>query len=282
MNYNDVILFEERWSESQYARPEKQVRTLPLDALCLAPEVFQGRMTTISGDQQENHKRDLVKCLKNTKAHLDPVTVFWIDGSYYIIDGYHRYAAYKRCEYDLPELMADIPVNEFTGTFFEAKALSGRDNAKNKLPMNTIEKRQMAWVLLNLGKDYYGTQVNIVAITGVTENTVGKYKKLRDQYLSNGLDPKNYTLQEVLYNTREQVDYNEDWQKMQAQIKANALRKAMGPIGRSHPEVMSKALMLYLGESLAEQVFEEMAYALGIPLQITKDGEIVKNDLMPF
>ncbi len=282
MDYNEVRILEERWTASQHARPIQQVRTLPLQDLILAPEVFQGRMADVSGDLQETHTRDLVKGIKNTRTHLEPMTVFWIDGCYYVIDGHHRHAAYSRCEYDFPELMADIPVNEFTGTFHEAKVLSATANTKNKLSMFDLEKRQMAWELLNLGEEYYGTQTNITAITGVTKNTITKYKKLRVQYISEGLDPKQYSLHEVLCNAREQVDYNDDWKDAQGQAQANKLRKALGPMGRSHPEVMAIALMIYLGEALAERVIEDMAFHLAIPLQFDEDGGLVKCLEVPF
>jgi len=282
MDYNEVRILEERWTASQHARPIQQVRTLPLQDLILAPEVFQGRMVNVSGDQQEDHTRDLVKGIKNAKTHLESMTVFWIDGGYYIIDGHHRHAAYCRCKHDLPELMMDIPVNEFTGSFYEAKVLSTAANTKNKLVMSVTEKRQLAWEYLNLGKEYYGTLKTIIAITGVTKNTVGKYKKLCDQYISEGLDPKQYTLQDVIYSAREQVDYNDDWKDAQSQAQAHKLRQALGPIGRSQPEITAKALMLYLGEALAERVLEDMAYYLEIPLQLDEDGALVKYDEVPF
>lgn len=264
MDYNEVKILERRWTESQHERPIMQVRTLALGDLILAPGVFQGRMTDVSGDQQENHTRDLVKGLKNNKAHLEPVTVFWIDGCYFVIDGHHRHEAYSRCKYDSPHLMTAIPVNEYTGTFHEAKVLSATANTRNKLPMNVLEKRQVVWDLLNLGKEYYRTQANITSITGVSKNTLGKYKKLHDKCIEEGLDPNGYSLQEVLSNAREQVEYNEEWEDIQAQIKANQLRKVMGPIGRSHPEIMSKALMMYLSDSLAKHVVSNMAHDLGM------------------
>jgi hypothetical protein len=55
MNYTEVTLLEKRWVESQRSRPTQQARKLPLDALVIAPQVFQGRMTSVSGDLQENH-----------------------------------------------------------------------------------------------------------------------------------------------------------------------------------------------------------------------------------
>ena len=226
--------------------------------------MFQGRITDVSGDLQEKHAGDLAKSVKNTRVHLEPMTVFWIDGNYYIIDGHHRYEAYIRCEHNVPELMAKIPVDEFRGTFHEAKILSATANTRNKLPMDTVEKREMAWQLLNLGKDYYVSQVNITTITSITKNTVTKYKKLMESYLKEGLNPKDYSLKDALDSVRESVEYNEEWEDIQAQIKANQLRKVMGPIGRSHPEIMSKALIIYLSDSLAKHVVSNMAHDLGV------------------
>jgi len=201
------------------------------------------------------------------------MTVFWIDGSYFVIDGHHRYEAYNRCEHDMPDLMTKVPVDEFRGTFHEAKILSATANTRTKLPMEAIEKREMAWQLLNLGKDYYVSQFNITVITGVTKNTVTKYKKLMENYLKAGLDPKGYTLKEALNDVRQSVEYNEEWEDGQAEIKANLLRKVMGPIGRSHPEVMAKALMIYLGESSAANVVMNMAYDLGIAIMADEFAE---------
>jgi len=266
MNYSKVKILEERWEKSHTSRPIQKVSALGLRALSLAPEVFQGRMADVSGYLQEKHTCDLAKSIKNARSHLEPMTVFWIDGKYYIIDGHHRYEAYNRCENNIPELMAKIPVDEFRGTFHEAKMLSATANTRNKLPMETVEKREMAWQLLNLGKDYYGSQVNITVITGVTKNTVTKYKKLIEDFLKEGLNPKNLSLKEALDGVRESAEYNEEWEDGQAEVKANLLRKVMGPIGRSHPEVMSKTLMIYLGEDLAGQVVKRMAYELSIEI----------------
>jgi hypothetical protein len=239
-------------------------------------------MIDVSGDLQENHVRDLTRGIKNTRAHLEPMTVFWIEGSYYVIDGHHRHAAYTRCQYDVPELMMAIPVNEFTGTFHEAKVMSATANTKNKLPMFDPEKRQMAWELLNLGEEYYGTQTNITAITGVTKNTITKYKRLLKECVSKGEDPKQFTLKEVIYNARDGVEYNEDWEDSQAQALATKLRKAWGTIGRSHPEITAKALLQYLGEALSEKVVEDMAHHLAIPLLFDEDDGLVKCLDVPF
>ena len=273
MNYSKLKLLEESWVKSHSSRPKQQVCALGLHALSLAPEVFQGRMDDVSGYLQEKHACDLAKSIKNTRFHLEPMIVFWIDGNYYIIDGHHRYEAYNRCEHDVPELMAQIPVDEFRGTFHEAKILSATANTKNKLPMETIEKREIAWQFLNLGKDYYVSQVNITVITGVTKNTVTKYKKLMEDYVKEGLNPKDYSLKEALDGVRESVDYNEDWEDSQAEIKANLLRKLMGPIGRSHPEIMAKTLMIYLGKDIAGQLVRRMAYDLSIEIVDDENAE---------
>jgi hypothetical protein len=95
---------------------------------------------------------------------------------------------------------------------------------------------------------------------------LSKYKKLMEDYLKEGLNPKDYSLKEALEGVRESVDYNEDWEDGQAEIKANLLSKFMGAIGRSHPEIMAKALMIYLGESSATQVVMNMAYGLSIKI----------------
>jgi hypothetical protein len=76
MNHNEVALLEERWIETQHARPTPRVRTLPVHELILAPEVFQGRMVEVSGHLQEDHTRDLVRGIKSARTHLEPMTVF--------------------------------------------------------------------------------------------------------------------------------------------------------------------------------------------------------------
>jgi hypothetical protein len=63
-----------------------------------------------------------------------------------VIDGHHRFEAYRRHHGAKAHL--SIPCVEFEGTLDEAMELSGQANHKNKLPMTQDDRLNFAWRLV--------------------------------------------------------------------------------------------------------------------------------------
>ena len=90
---------------------------------------------------------DLAKTVKDTGACLEPIVVHANgNGKYVVVDGHHRYRAYK-------ETLADttkIPAHVFTGGVGDARLYSTIENNKPRLNMTADERVQAAWVLIAL------------------------------------------------------------------------------------------------------------------------------------
>jgi len=141
--YKKIIL-ERRIAEG--SPPPEFPEVLPLESIELIPKVFQHRED--SQWASEDHISTLAKSMKNstkaaTKHPLEPLTVFWVGNGWVLIDGHHRYEAYRLIAYvDL------VPVTVFSGTLDQAIGQALRGNSKDKLAMSKSEKTNAAWRLV--------------------------------------------------------------------------------------------------------------------------------------
>lgn len=272
MTYTDEL--RTRWLLGQECKPDYAVTSLPLVAIKLATDVFQFRLGKYSGIYSERHIDTLVRSLKSNAKAFDPLTVFFIDGEYYVLDGHHRLEAYKRCEYEQPEIVADIPVVEFLGSFDEALCIACESNAQDKLNMALPEKQNAAWRLVCQLERNRGYAKAIRVASGVDKNTVTKYTKLHAALLEEGEDPADYTVQEAMSRKREQPEYNEEWEDIQAAALIPRLRQGGGPLMNSHPEIAAKALHGVLTESSGKAVVHYLGYIYGLDVIDPEIGEL--------
>ena len=119
---------------------------LPLESIRLFPKVFQHR--TDSQWWSEDHIRTLVKGMRSstkaaTKRPLEPLTVFWVGDAWALIDGHHRYEAYREIGHVEP-----VPVTVFSGSLDQAIGQALKGNSRNKLAMSKDEKTNAAWRLV--------------------------------------------------------------------------------------------------------------------------------------
>ncbi len=126
---------------------QKEERKSALDAVTLSaitsyPALFQPREKELD----EYHVADLTKAIRN-HGQLDPILVLLIGSEVVLVDGHHRFEAYKRSEYKGP-----IPAEFFEGTLEEAILEAGNANTKVRLQMTNGERQNQAWELVRLGR----------------------------------------------------------------------------------------------------------------------------------
>jgi hypothetical protein len=140
--------------EAESAAPKERptwaggrLTSIPLRQLSKRTAVFQPRSLEGNLGDDEEFTRGLVKVLRDANGEaLDPVTVWWSGRRFYVIDGHHRFEAYRR--HHGAKAHVSIPCVEFEGTRDEAMELSGQANHKNKLPMTQDDRLNYAWRLV--------------------------------------------------------------------------------------------------------------------------------------
>lgn len=129
---------------------------------------------------------DLAKTVKDTGASLEPIVVHANGGGrYVVIDGHHRYRAYKETLEDTTM----VPARVFRGEVGEARLYATIENNKPRLNMTGEERVQAAWVLIALypGQFTGMTQREIAALLNVSAASVNRMGKKRDELLA--VDP---------------------------------------------------------------------------------------------
>lgn len=154
-----------------------ELTTIPLRQLSKRTAVFQPRSLDGNRDNDDDFMKGLVRALKDADGEaLDPVTVWWSGRRFYVIDGHHRFEAYKRHFVGKP---VNIPCEEFTGTLAEAMEFAGQSNHKNKLPMTQDDRLDFAWRLVCTADR---TVDRVRKASGASERVVwAMRKKLREK-----------------------------------------------------------------------------------------------------
>lgn len=158
-------------STSGIEAPAIRNKSLTLSTASLAPSVFQPRI--LKDPYSKYASSEQIRTLMNSamtepNRNLDPVTVWWSGARYVIIDGQHRYEAYKKL-HKLKKRNAVFPVRVFTGTIAEAQRQATYLNRKTQLPMTAEDRTNMAWRLVIEGSS---SIKQIREATGVSKGTV--------------------------------------------------------------------------------------------------------------
>jgi ParB-like chromosome segregation protein Spo0J len=157
--------------------PRKGVALLRLALTGLSYDpAFTPRLTTDKG-----HVHELARALRNG-GDLDPIKVWEAPDTkrLIIIDGHHRVAAYRLCDFDT------IPAMVFGGDRKAARMEAARDNAKTSYPWTTSECTQYAWGLVIDGA---GSKAEIVSATRVTRETIRKMRRRLEEIIASGETP---------------------------------------------------------------------------------------------
>jgi ParB-like chromosome segregation protein Spo0J len=220
-------------------------KRLPLGDIKLRPETFQFREFEII----ESHVFDLGQTLKSGRE-LDPMLV-WDSGKdgYIVIDGHHRYKAYRRCK---PS--AKISVRVFSGTEEEAVLLALEDNAKARLPMTAQEKSNAAWRLVSAGYGY--SKADICIATGISDGTVAKMRRTRRVLIEKGEGlPKTWWQALQAMKGYEQEAISDDRRAEIIEERARALDAEIGPALGREAEIQIEAVSLVLEKRLGSKIY---------------------------
>ena len=232
--------------------PEQKPTHLPLDSIDTCETVFQHRSGYLAASNA--HLESLKKALQvGTCKFFDPITVYWIDGSWYCIDGHHRLQAYR------DQKVADpIPVNVYSGTLDKAIGKALLSNSRDKLAMSQAEKSNAAWRLV------IGTELSKSSISksaSVSERTVARMRCIRNDLIENhpeqpldALDWKHADALAKGKNLSDKFDLD-SWKEEVAQKLANTLSRHCGKELSKSPEITARALEIY-DQRLLPQMIE--------------------------
>lgn len=246
------LLAAERSQKPHPSRP----REVPLGLLKLAEDVFQWRKFTSELSSEETHIKELVRILKIGIQPLDPILVKVIGDKFYIVDGHHRYHAYKTINWS-----SSVPVIYFEGTVAEARLEGLKCNIKNKLPMTKEDKFEAAWTLV---KDGELTKKEIEDLTTVSDRTIGNMRKVLKEFpisiQSSWREAKSFQFNNEDYE-------HSTWLEETATKLAKTLAKTIGTNLTKRPDVLARALekinsrlpeaLVREWQELAEMVIEE-------------------------
>jgi hypothetical protein len=220
--------------------------SLPLNSIEVIPEVFQHRE-----DNQwssDDHVQTLVKAIRNStkatkKKPLEALTIFWVGDAWALIDGHHRYKAYKAIGFTDP-----VPVVVFSGTLDEAIGQALRGNSKDKLSMSKSEKTNAAWRLVIST----GLSLNqLAAVSTISKPTVILMKKamrhLRETDPSIDLDELSWREALLKYQGKELEEFEPDpeWRHKRVAEVAQVLSDTFGGEFKQKPEIFWEAIRNY-------------------------------------
>jgi hypothetical protein len=231
-------------------RPEVPA-ALPLVQIEVVEDVFQHRMTFHAAS--EKHIDTLAKAIKNNDGKpLPPLKIFWIGDAWALIDGHHRYQAYKRSCYD-----QRVPVEVFNGSLDEAIGEALRGNSKDKLPMSSREKSDGAWRLV------VGTSISqsaIARIASVSRQTVHTMHKTKQEIIQKHPDVDLADLDwhhaRNLANGKDDFAPDPDWLQKMIDEKAVVMRRVFGGVFDDRHEVLHDVLMKCFPKAM-ENILED-------------------------
>jgi hypothetical protein len=127
--------------------PALRAKRLTLSTLTLVPAVFQFRLLEDKYTQGES-KRQVETLMNNAmnepNRNLDPIPVWWSGGRWVLIDGHHRYEAYRQLN-KIGKRNSEFPVEVFKGTLEEARRHAAYLNRKTKLAMTGADRTNASW-----------------------------------------------------------------------------------------------------------------------------------------
>ncbi|WP_237479238.1 ParB/RepB/Spo0J family partition protein [Lichenibacterium dinghuense] len=167
--------------QSQPDEMEAALRTLEAKASEPRPAVLPDALTIAAIErlevlfqprgETEQHIMELRRGLKRDGA-LAPLTVFQAGSTAFLVDGHHRWTAYKRERFAAP-----VPVVYFEGSAEEAVTFAGEANSQDKQPMTTGEKSDYAWRLVRCGRF---SKSQTARASGTSKATVATMRRVKE------------------------------------------------------------------------------------------------------
>jgi ParB-like chromosome segregation protein Spo0J len=254
-------------------RPE----CLPATKLKTLPALFQPREGMSStGATSEDHVNDLVQQLRNKPVDrrvLDPIIVYGAGSRFYVVDGHHRLAAYRKAGVD-----GLVPVKFFEGTPEEAVGVAIAENAKIRLNMTREDKNEAAWrmVVMDRISAKRLTKDQIAEQSGVSPRSVARMRDLYDRlqavhgrtcdFSGERLEADLGTYMDALKRGRATSgEWTEELEARMVEKMRQALGKALGKEAHKHPDQFADAVELYLGRHAVEIMVERWGYVPAEP-----------------
>lgn len=145
-------------------KPSKVPRSVALRELHVEPLVFQVRADGLDADRIE----EIAKGLQGTKLD-DPLHIWWSGSRWIIIEGHHRYAAY-RLKAERDGVTLKVPVEAHVDmTLFEARGAAGKLNDRDKVSISRAEKQDNAWSLVCMKE---GSIAETVLASGASKSQI--------------------------------------------------------------------------------------------------------------
>lgn len=240
-------LLEETKQQKELREPLPQ--KLHLESIHIVEILFQPRQfLEDSGAASEDHTQKLTTALLEESSNsLDPITVWWSGKKWYVLDGTHRFKAYKRIK-QIGKLKTDlVPVEVFSGNLYQALAECARLNAKDKLSMTKSDKLNRAWKLTVLS-EHSKSEIHSICKVGTTtvsrmRNVLLRIKNLepnkhKDEIL-------NMTWESAQQGKKERLEYNDCWEEKIARQWSQRIAKTFGTKAATQPDIFARAIEIY-------------------------------------
>jgi hypothetical protein len=228
--------------------PDPTPTKLRLSEITRAPEVFQPR-SNLGGLVEETHVIDLMGALENEPSgFLDPVAVWWSGERWILVDGHHRYEAYRR-HYAQSESFHQltVPVYVVSGDVSDALTASISENSKARLGLDKNDKFDTAWRLVCAGER---NRNKIAPRCGIGSSTVQammtRLQAIRDDDPAIDVDAlaeQGWAYARDLGKVQRVID--DQWVDKLAGTWARRLAKEFGAKLRDNPDALFKALLIY-------------------------------------
>lgn len=163
-------------------------KELPLASICEEPHVFQIRHDSIvyAPSMSNAHIQKLSATVRQGQA-LDPIKVVAFGDAWFLVDGHHRLAAYRKAKWAGP-VPVEAEHSPLTGLerVLWAEGLGAAENKKDRLPLSEADKADAAWRSVVQGK---GSKAETARTFGVSERTVANMREVSKRLIGAGLTP---------------------------------------------------------------------------------------------
>jgi ParB-like nuclease domain len=193
---------------------------------------------------------DLRRVLRRDREDLDPILVRQIGPKFLVIDGHHRFSAYRA------EGGTTIPCTHFEGSIADAFIEALKRNGKTQEPLTRDDRRTAAWRAVCMGKDEFSiAQIATASDTGTT--TVSRMREVFER-LGAGKARTCQTWAEAMRadkgKTFSEMTPEQLREELEDQVrrKMERLKKEFQGSLRKNPETTGKALNRHLGHTSPE------------------------------
>jgi ParB-like chromosome segregation protein Spo0J len=214
-----------------------------LHELTLLPDVF-----SVRGERLNEYHLNLLGRALAQRGDLDPILVATIGARLVVVDGHHRFEAYRRSK------AKRIPVVVFNGTVREAVLEANALNTKSILLITNGQRQDLAWRLVNANF----TISQVTTSTGISRPQVGIMRRAKRALGDDAVDQKSWGAARRLADGRGLMEYSEEEAEARLeaykQAVADKLRRALSGRMADKPEVFAGAIALFSGRRLGEVV----------------------------